>query len=95
MAPVHVKSYAPVAVSAVRPVGHEAAGFHKLLIGVNNRQPVFAGKLAHYTPNKVFVSPACCWLLLVHKTQCSEILLLILVSRLSFQLASRAAAYSI
>ena len=42
---VHVNSRAPVEVSVVRPVVHEAAGIDKLLLWVNSRQPVFAGKL--------------------------------------------------
>ena len=42
---VHVNSRAPIEVIVVRPVGHEAALIDKLLLEVNSRQPVFAGKL--------------------------------------------------
>src|SRR5262245_14537168 len=42
---VHVNSHAPIEVSVVRPVGHQAALIDKLLLWVNSRQPVFAGKL--------------------------------------------------
>src|SRR5262245_21436303 len=42
---VHVNSRAPIEFSVVRPVGHEAALINKLLLEVDSRQPVFAGKL--------------------------------------------------
>ena len=42
---VDVNSRAPIQVIEVRPVGHETALFDKLLLKVNSRQPVFAGKL--------------------------------------------------
>ena len=42
---VHVNSRAPIEVIVVRPVGHETALIDKLLLEVNSRQPVFAGKL--------------------------------------------------
>ena len=41
---VHVNSRAPIEVIEVRPVRHEAAVIDKLLLEVNSRQPVFAGK---------------------------------------------------
>jgi hypothetical protein len=42
---VHVNTRAPKLVSGVRPVEHEAAEIDILLVRVNGRQPVFAGKL--------------------------------------------------
>src|SRR6266481_9956414 len=42
---VHVNSRAPIEVIVVRPVGHETALIDKLLLDVNSRQPVFAGKV--------------------------------------------------
>src|SRR5262245_60603482 len=42
---VHVNSSAPMEVNDVCPIGHEATGFHKLLLEVNSRQAIFAGKL--------------------------------------------------
>ena len=42
---VHVNSRAPIEVIEVRPIGHETALIDKLLLEVNSRQPVFAGKL--------------------------------------------------
>src|SRR5215510_14838180 len=42
---VHVNSSAPMEVNDVCPIGHEATGFHKLLLEVNSRQAVFASKL--------------------------------------------------
>ena len=42
---VHITSRAPIDVSGVRPIEHEAALIDKLLLEVNSRQPVFAGKL--------------------------------------------------
>ena len=42
---VHVNSRAPIEVIEVRPVGHETALIDILLLWVNSRQPVFAGKL--------------------------------------------------
>src|SRR4029077_3753779 len=42
---VHVNSRAPIKVSVVRPVRQKTTGFHKLLLWINSRQPVFTGKL--------------------------------------------------
>jgi hypothetical protein len=42
---VHVNSRAPIEVSEVRPIGHETAYIDILLLWVDSRQPVFAGKL--------------------------------------------------
>jgi hypothetical protein len=42
---VHVNSRAPIEVNVVCPVGHETALIDKLLLEVDSRQPVFAGKL--------------------------------------------------
>src|SRR3972149_9694396 len=42
---VHVYSRKPIAVSGIRPIGHETTLINKLLLWVNSRQPVFAGKL--------------------------------------------------
>src|SRR5262249_47752919 len=41
---VYVNSRASIEIGIVCPVGHEPAGFDKLLLGVNSRQPVFCGK---------------------------------------------------
>ena len=42
---IHVNSGAPIEVIEVRSVGHETALVDKLLLEVNTRQAVFAGKL--------------------------------------------------
>ena len=42
---VHVNSRASIEVSGVWPVEHETARIDKLLLEVNRRQPMFAGKL--------------------------------------------------
>ena len=41
---VHVNSRKPIVVNNVRPIGHEANLVDKLLLEVNSRQVVFAGK---------------------------------------------------
>src|SRR5438094_322230 len=42
---VHVNSRAPIEVDVVRSIGHEAALIDILLLWVNSRELVFAGKL--------------------------------------------------
>jgi len=42
---IDINSCAPIEVVGVHPIGHEAAGFDILLLRVNRRRPVFAGKL--------------------------------------------------
>jgi len=42
---VHVNSRAPEEVSVIRSIGHKTALIDILLLWVNSRQPVFAGKL--------------------------------------------------
>src|SRR5439155_14356882 len=42
---IDVVGRAPIEVDRVRTIGHEAALVDKLLLKVNSRQPVFAGKL--------------------------------------------------
>jgi hypothetical protein len=42
---VDVNSSPPIEVFEVRPLRHETAGFHKVILKVNSRHPVFDGKL--------------------------------------------------
>ena len=42
---VHVNRRAPIEVSVVRPIRHETALIYELLLEVNSRQLVFAGKV--------------------------------------------------